>query len=84
MEEMVRIGNKICSKEYGYPYAVLEDEDNETWYLYDHIKNSGTYVKVKEIWRGTTEQDIEDVKEALISWGWSDVGFEPTDGDLCY
>lgn len=66
MAEMVRIGNKICSKEYGYPYAVLED--NETWYLYDHIKNSGTYVKVKEIWRGTTEQDIEDVKEALISW----------------
>ena len=70
MAEMVRIGNKICSNEYGYPYAVLED--NETWYLYDHIKNSGTYVKVKEIWRGTTEQDIEDVKEALISWGWSD------------
>ena len=47
MAEMVRIGNKICSKEYGYPYAVLED--NETWYLYDHIKNSGTYAKVKEI-----------------------------------
>ena len=70
MAEMVRIGNKICSKEYGYPYAVLEDNE--------------TYVKVKEIWRGTTEQDIEDVKEALISWGWSDAGFEPTDGDLCY
>lgn len=82
MEEMISIGNKICSNKQGYPYAVLEE--NETWYLYDHIKNSGTYVKVKEIWRGTTEQDIEKVKEALISWGWSDTGFEPTEGDLCY
>lgn len=82
MENMISIGNKICSKEYGYPYAILEE--NEIWYLYDHIKNSKTYVKVKEIWRGTTEQDIEKVKEALISWGWSNTGFEPTDGDLCY
>lgn len=82
MAEMISIGNKICSKEHGYPYAVLED--NETWYLYDHIKNSGTYVKVKEIWRGTTEQDIEEVKEALVRWGWSDTGFEPTGEELCY
>ena len=82
MAEMISIGNKICSKEHGYPYAVLED--NATWYLYDHIKNSGTYVKVKEIWRGTTEQDIEEVKEALVRWGWSDTGFEPTGEELCY
>ena len=82
MAEMMRIGNKICSNEYGYPYAVLED--NETWYLYDHIKNSGIYAKVKEIWSGIKEQDIERVKEALISGGWSDTRFEPTDGDLCY
>lgn len=82
MAEMISIGNKICSKEHGYPYAVLEE--NEIWYLYDHIKNSGTYVKVKEIWRGTAEQDIENVKEALISWGWSDTGFESTECDLCY
>ena len=82
MAEMISIGNKICSKEHGYPYAVLED--NETWYLYDHIKNSGTYVKVKEIWRGTTEQDIEEVKEALVRLGWSDTGFEPTGEELCY
>ena len=52
--------------------------------LIEDIKNSGTYAKVKEIWTGTTEQDIERVKEALISWGWSDDGFTPTDGDLCY
>lgn len=57
-----------------YPYAVL-DED-EIWYLYDHIKNSATYVKVKEIWRGTTEQDLENVKKALIKWGWTNTGFE--------
>ena len=82
MAEMISIGNKICSKKHGYPYAVLED--NETWYLYDHIKNSCTYIKVKEIWRGTTEQDIEEVKEALISWGWSDTGFEPTGEELGY
>ena len=82
MEGMISIGNKICSKEHGYPYAVLEE--NETWYLYDHIKNSSTYVKVKELWQGTTEQDIEKVKESLIRWGWSDTGFEPTEGDWCY
>ena len=75
MEEMISIGNKICSKEYGYPYAVLEED--EIWYLYDHIKNSTIYVKVKEIWRGTTEQDLENVKKALIKWGWTNTGFEP-------
>ena len=75
MAEMIRIGNKICSKEYGYPYAVLGED--EIWYLYDHIKNSNFYVKVKEIWRGTTENDIKNAKKALISWGWSDSGFEP-------
>ena len=76
MAEMMRIGNKICSKEYGYPYAVLED--NETWYLYDHIKNSGAYAKATETWTGTTEQGIERVKDALISWGRSDNGFTHT------
>lgn len=82
MAEMISIGNKICSKEHGYPYAVLEE--NETWYLYDHIKNSSTYVKVKDLWQGTTEQDIEKVKESLIRWGWSDTGFEPTGEELGY
>ena len=27
MEEMMRIGNKICSKGHGYPYAVLEENE---------------------------------------------------------
>ena len=74
---MVRIGNKICSKEPKTPYALLT---NGSWILYDHYKE--IYYPVKELC-GDINYSYEWIVSQLEAWGMSTNGFTPEDGDIC-
>lgn len=73
----------IRYKEGNFPFVA---SNGINWILYDFSKLHGRFVPVKDthIPCGIDNETIENVLNCLESWGFSEEGFEPCDGDLCF